>query len=500
MKRFTLAALSLLAGGLMTDAASVYAQQPALFQDTVASETPVTDTLDARLKALEQEIQILKARPVPEIKPAPIPDPLGMTGKWNNGLEFGSNNKAIKVHVGGRTQIDTVFWGNSHSMDNTGGITSQDAVNFRRARLRIDGTMYEIIDFAFEYDFANQFNVNPGTPATEANNAAVPAITDAWVNFKEVPMLGNIKVGNFKDPLGMEHLTSSRYLEFMERSVIQDLYTGAFNNGFTPGIMAWDTYDEEHGTWATGFFKNNTTIFGSGVGDGEYNWTSRLTYLPLYEDNGDYLIHMGVSGSIREPNNDAIRFRARPSLRNGPPSGLNPIFLDTGTFGSNQQDLLGAELAGNFGAFSFQTELMNSWTQNTIPSVGPLAGLNVGTGYSNSWYCEGLYFLTGETRPYDRKAGVFTRVVPKENFKWGKGLGAWQLGARYSRTDLRSTGIDGGQLQDVTLGLNWFLNPNMKIQTNYVWADGTGPAAGFGPTRGLNGTAHGIGTRLAIDF
>ena len=498
LNRFALATLSLLACGLVSDAAILYAQEPALFQDAPSQATPVTDTLDARLQALEQEIELLKARPVPEAK-KPV-DPLGMTGKWNNGIEFGSNNKAFKIHVGGRTQIDSVFWANNPSFNNTGGITDQDAVNFRRGRLRVDGTMYEIIDFAAEYDFVNQFNVNPGTPATESNMAVVPAVTDLWVNFKEVPYIGNLKVGNFKDPIGMEHLTSSRYLEFMERSPIQDLFTGPTNNGFTPGIMAWDTWDEENGTWATGFFKNNTNIFSNGMGDGEYNWTSRMTYTPIYEDEGEYMVHLGVSGSIRQPNNDVLRYRSRPSLRNGAPSALNPNFVDTGSaaFATNQQDMLGLELAGNYGSFSFQSELMNSWTQNTVPSIGPLTGVNVGSGYVNTWYVEGLYFMTGEHREYERKQGVFGRVKPHENFHWCNGIGAWQVGARYTRTDLRDTGIDGGRMQDVTLGLNWFLNPNMKIQTNYVWADGDAPT--FGPARGLNGSAHGVGTRLAIDF
>ncbi len=504
MQRLTLATLLLSACGLVSGAATVYAQAPVLEDSSATVPTPVTDTLDARLKALEQEMQALKTRPVPEIKPAPTPDPLGMSGKWNNGIEFGSNNKAFKIHVGGRTQIDAVFWNNDASFNNTGGITNQDSVNFRRGRLRVDGTFYEIIDFAAEYDFVNQFNVVAGSPVPENNFAAVPAITDLWVNFKEVPLIGNLKVGNFKDPIGMEHLTSSRFLEFMERSPIQDLYTGAFNNGFTPGIMATNTWAEENGTWATGFFKNNTNIFSNGMGDGEYNWTSRITCLPIYEDEGEVLIHLGISGSIREPNNnfdptkESLRYRARPSLRNGAPSALNPNFVDTGNFFTTQQDLLGLELAGNYGSFSFQSELMNSWTQNTVPTVGPLTGVNVGTGYVNTWYVEGLYFLTGEHREYEKKTGVFGRVKPDENFHWTKGTGAWQIGARYSRTDLKDTGIDGGQLQDVTLGLNWYLNPNMKIQTNYVWADGVPPT--IGPARGLNGTAHGVGTRLAIDF
>lgn len=495
MKRFALATFSLFASGLI--AQSTRAQDLAVFQEPApAQATPVASGLDDRLKALEQEIEILKARPVPE---APkTPDPLGMTGKWNNGMELTSNNKAFKIHVGGRTQIDSVFYNNSTSMNNTGGATNQDSVNFRRGRLRVDGTIYEIIEFAMEYDFTNQFNVNPGTPTTEANSAVVPAVTDAWLNFKNVPVVGNLKVGNFKDPIGMEHLTSSRFLEFMERTPIQDSFTGAFNNGFLPGIQAWDTFDEEHGTWACGFFKNTTNGFGNGIGDGEYNWTSRITYTPLYEEDGEYLLHLGVAGSVREPNNESLRYRSRPSLRNAAPSGFNPVFIDTTSFGASQQDMLGLELAGNYGSFSFQGEVMNSWTQDTVPGVGPLTGVNVGTARVYSWYVEGLYFLTGEHREYERKSGVFGRVKPHENFNWGHGTGAWQVGARYSMTDLSDKGIDGGKLQDVTLGLNWFLNPNVKIQTNYVYAYGNPPLSG--PLRGLDGAVHGVGTRLAIDF
>ena len=46
--------------------------------------------------------------------------------------------------------------------------------------------------------------------------------------------------------------------------------------------------------------------------------------------------------------------------------------------------------------------------------------------------------------------------------------GAWQVGLRYDWLDLNSGPIKGGQNQDVTLGLNWFLNPNARFQINYV--------------------------------
>src|SRR4029079_19633809 len=97
-----------------------------------------------------------------------------------------------------------------------------------------------------------------------------------YLNIGHIPVVGNLRMGHFKEPLGMEHLTSSRYLEFMERTFNQDAFTGAFNNGFSPGLMLWNTYDDEHGVWASGFFKNTTNVFGYDTGDGEYAWSSRV--------------------------------------------------------------------------------------------------------------------------------------------------------------------------------------------------------------------------------
>jgi phosphate-selective porin len=47
------------------------------------------------------------------------------------------------------------------------------------------------------------------------------------------------------------------------------------------------------------------------------------------------------------------------------------------------------------------------------------------------------------------------------------GHGAWQVGVRYNYLNLDDKGIDGGFLNDLTLGLNWYINPNMKFQWNF---------------------------------
>ena len=48
--------------------------------------------------------------------------------------------------------------------------------------------MYEVIEFACEYDFVNTSNVNPGTAAVNSNTVAVPAPTDLWITLTHYPL------------------------------------------------------------------------------------------------------------------------------------------------------------------------------------------------------------------------------------------------------------------------------------------------------------------------
>ena len=110
----------------------------------------------------------------------------------------------------------------------------------------------------------------------------------------------------------------------------------------------------------------------------------------------------------------------------------------------------------------------------------------------SGFYVYGSYFLTGENRRYNTKSGSFDMVKPKKNFKWGESLGAIELAARYSALDLADEDISGGRLQDTTVGVNWYLNPNMRIMLNYVHSEAD--------VRGVDGSADLVGMRFNIFF
>lgn len=527
----------------------------------------VTEAFDAqrrRVADLEARLAELESRSAPAIETIPPPEPkaataaaadaepdgkagakgaaqadeepeaphevgsdLAMPSTWNHGWQGETFQKDFRVKVGGRLQIDETAFSKGDGpaqAPSEGGLTPtlRNAVNWRRARLRVDGRMYEVYDWVGEFDFANQLNANAQTLPTEAGlgNYVVP--TELWLQMREVPWAGIIRVGNQKDPFGFEHMTSSRWTNFMERSYGQDLYEGPFNNGFVPAIRLLDTSDDERMTWSVAATKNTVNPFGFIANSSGNAAVGRITWLPYWEDDGRKLVHLGVSGRTSETVNDEVRFRARGDLRNGPPGPLNSIYIDSGLLTAPWMNQMGLEFVANNGPWSFQSEYFGCWLYDAVsdtrafsgsPSTNPNygtagfqpQGAPVGTYFTNSGYAEILYFVTGESRAYDRLEARFDRPVPRNNFyiiRDGGGRvrlseGAIQVGARYQYAGLSDGVINGGTLNALTLGVNWMFNPNSRLYFNYDFAyrDFTNNF-----NQNASGWITGFGTRLAFDF
>lgn len=464
---------------------------------------------------------------------------LKMSANWKDGLEISTKNKDFRVHVGGRTQLDTSWYSADQNLytspvasatlagklGNTGpaggfnrgiGNTYGDGMDFRRARFRIDGTMYEQIEWAAEYDFVNSVNI-------AGNAATVTAPTDLWWMFKETPIFQNVKIGNQKEAIGFEHMVSSRFLPFMERSYNQDAFYGGLFNGFEPGITSSGTYGEDDvGTFNVGVFKPTNNVFAYNSGTGDYALTARVTRLLMWADDGHQMVHVGASvrqATATRTNIGAAttatdvrfqQFRTRDALR----AGLSQNWPTPANITLTGDDMqwYNLELAAVSGPFTLQAEYLWSVLHNAqgvnstaTPTLGPVVG---NANYSGG-YIQTLYYLTGDNDHYGKKAGFFERVRPNENFFWMRGAdgnsvfskGAWQVGLRYDYLDLNDKGLNGGVLNNITGGLNWFMNPNMKLQFNYI---ATHRHTGFAPQPGNpfpgDGWVNGWGVRMAHDF
>jgi phosphate-selective porin OprO/OprP len=445
--------------------------------------------------------------PAKEPEFAEVGQDLSMTARWNNGLELATKDKAFRVHIGGRWQMDTSVLSAepqvNANLPGGGTATYRDGIDFRRARLRIDGRMYEQIDFAMEYDFVNGLRERIDGVAANDVHINVTAITDLWLQFTDTP-LGHLRIGNQKEAIGFEHIVSSRFLPFMERSYNQDTFYGGTFNGFTPGASLSHNYLDDRASWNIGIYKPTNNVFAFSTNDDDYAVTGRLTYLPLYEFEGRQLVHLGISGRHATTYDELIRYRTRDAIRAGV-STQWPVPADITVFGDTVQ-WINAEFAAVNGPWTLQAEwLVNFLSDAQRFAGGAAVGPNVDCLTYHGGYVQLLYFLTGESDTYSLERMAFDRMKPFENAfwvptDWGScfARGAWQVGARYNYLDLDDQGINGGKLHNLTLGLNWFFNPNTKWQLNYM-ATHRDVADTVAFPNG-SGWIHGVGMRFAQDF
>jgi len=403
--------------------------------------------LESQLKALQNELAKLKAeRAAPPVdkkqvetmvdkilaeRPSPELGPTDFRVFWKEGLRFETPNKDFSLKIGGRIYNDWGWMKEDSGVESSKGDLA-DGTEFRTARMYMSGSIYENIDYKIQFDFAKTEN----------------EFKDVYFGIRDFPF-GYLKMGHFREPFGLEEQTSSRFITFMERSL-----ANAFVPGRNTGFMLSSTALNKRATWAAGIFRQ-TGAWGGESSEGGYNLTGRVTALPWYEDEGTQLLHVGAAYSLRNPK-DTVQYATEPEAH------LAPDFVDTTALTANRAGVLGLECAWVDGPFSLQGEYMLADVDRSGSSSDPTF---------DGFYIQGSYFLTGEKRNYKTSSGTFDRVKPKENFRFGGGPGAWEAAVRYSSIDLDDSGVSGGELKDITVGLNWYLNPNTRIMWDYIRAD-----------------------------
>jgi phosphate-selective porin OprO/OprP len=484
--------------------------------------------------AAADDVTVYRLPPVAPERWEPYPDgspdaSTPLAARWRDGLCLESPGGAFGVRLGGRAQVDASAFTAGPGPDlpaADGGLNPPltGAANLRRARLRIEGRMHDVYEWVGECDFANQLTVfNEAFPTRTAEGPLV-ALNDFWLQIRDLPLAGTIRIGNQKDPFGFEHMTSSRWIGFMERSFAMDAFEGPFNEGFLPGIRLLDRSADGRLIWSVGEFKNTANPFGFASSSGGSLTTGRLVYLPVHSETEGRVLHLGVAGRTMGLNSlptridpetglptgplvRSVRFRSRGSIRNGPPGPLNSIYADSGLLAGDWQNMAGVEFAAADGPWTVQSEWFGSWLLDGVTTgVDPInsgrqppPGTPVGTVFYQGCYAEVLYCLTGERRRYDAVEGCFDRLLPDRPFRAGRGAGpgAWQIGARYNYLCLSDGEVNGGVLNGVTLGLNWILTPQARLVFNYDLTHRQYENLEGDSGRGL---INGFGTRLGFDF
>ncbi|MEI7459754.1 MAG: porin [Pirellula sp.] len=373
--------------------------------------------------------------------------------------------KLPNVTVNGVFQADAVAFNQSDASREAYGRVEGGA-DFRRARLSAKGAVSDRMDYFMQFDFGF---------------LGRPTFTDVWTDFKNVGPLGTVRVGQWKQPFSLEVVSSFRYTTFMERS--------SMFQAFTPfrhlGVGFYNNSDDLNWTWAASYFRTGQDQFGGSLStDGGNGGAGRITHLLWHcGPKGEDYLHVGMGYFLNAPPNERVRFRSIPEIfvgefvvPAGSPIGTTgsaapdvangtPAFVDTGIINrASLVQTVGLESLWVRGPISLQSEAMGCFVDTSTR----------GNAFLNGAYSQVGWFLTGEHRPYDRKAGAIDRVIPFHSVsKSGGGWGAWELAARWSYLDVTDRQIQGGVMQNMTTGLNWYVNPNCKCVFNYIhsWAD-----------------------------
>jgi phosphate-selective porin OprO/OprP len=443
-----------------------------------AGEPPTYEELTARLKALEGKASTTEKelKKLSEPKPAEKP-------------------KLPNVTISGVFQADAGAFSQTDASRATYGYIENGA-DFRRARLGAKGSVSDSMDYFMQMDFGF---------------FGRPTFTDVWADFKNAGPLGTVRVGQWKQPFGLETVSSFRYTTFMERS--------SLFQAFVPfrhiGAGFYNNSDDLNWTWAASYFRTGQDQFGGSLStDGGNGAAGRLTHLLWYDGpKGEDYLHVGAGYFLNAPPGDKLRYRSIPELFVGEfavptggaigtsgqpvPSVANgtPFFVDTGTIsGASLSQTVGTEALWVRGPLSWQTEAMGSFVDTAT----------VGNSFLYGAYSQVGFFLTGEHRPYDRKAGAIDRVTPFNSVsRTGSGRGAWELAARWSYLDLTDKQITGGNMQNMTTGLNWYVNPYCKCVFNYIhsWTDARPTANGnILSNNFISSQTDGFGIRCQLDF
>jgi len=281
-----------------------------------------------------------------------------------------------EVTFGGRIMYDMATWG-AEEFDNIG-------TEFRRVRIYSSGKMYGTVKYKLQLEFAG----------------GKIAFKDVFIELNKLPIKGNLRVGHFKEPLRLEALTSSKYITFMERGL-----PIAFAPERNTGAMYHTTFGEKLSI-QSGVFRNSDAFGNDKSATNNVNITSRITYLAI--SDGDKLLHLGISNSIRKNSDNDYGFSSRAENHMG--SELLSVEF---TNQVKDVNIFAGEMAYVNSSLSLQGEVVQT-TVNT--EIGQ--GNTPFTHEIISYYGQVSYFLTGENRPYKSSLAEFFRMlfeIPKCN-------------------------------------------------------------------------------------
>jgi len=356
----------------------------------------------------------------------------------SKGLRFKSADGNFKFKLGGRIHADSSFHHGDNFMDANGNpIEANDGTEIRRGRMVFQANFFKDWDYITQVDFAdNQVSVK-----------------DMSIKYKGLGFM-EVVVGQHKQAFSRELQESSNDLLFIERSLATAITGTTVDRAIGLNLFSYnDTTTAQLGIYGDTVAANKRKTHA----DEGWSVSSRITHAPLYDPKGSKIINLGINGNYRKPD-DAGDVSGKPLKLATESTHMSNLNLVSASISNvDNYKMIGGDATAVFGPVSFGGEYTHIWIdrKNGEPSLA-----------FNGWFGEAAWSLTGESRNF--KKGEFNRISPTKEFSFSKGTwGAWELAVRYSEVDLNHHQFKGGEMALFSVGLNWYINQNVRLMAGY---------------------------------
>lgn len=454
------------------------------------ADQPAIKQLDQKVKILERKLEVEKEVATENAKKTPKVD------VGPEGLRFTSADGDHTVRIQAAIQTDAKIFmdDNAPSNPTTGasplpgglpnGVNLADTFQLKQARFGIQGTVFKYFDF----------NVLPDW------GKGASFLQYAYLDARYLPY-ASLSVGKQKTPLSLERLQGDSDGTFLERGYPTQLASNRDVGVMLHGSFAKPgdkvVYGGVNPIDSRNFFNYQLGVF-NGSGD---NGTSANLNDSANQDTKDYIgrifahpfqksgisvlegLGVGVAGSYSAPNqsttvlNNLVSANGQNTIVNYTSVGANA----TGLSADGTHWRVYPQAYWYYGPFGLMGEYALSSQQLQATKTGTNAKTAHLTEKNQAWQIWASYVLTGEDVN-------FQGVRPRQPFDPFNGnWGALQAVARYTELDISDNVFQNQGVNNTTanrfvfldpsksvshasgwaLGLNWYLNRNITIRSDY---------------------------------
>ena len=387
--------------------------------------------LDQQVKIVDRKLELQQTSTHEETLRRPVVD-VGPEGFFIH-----SQDNSYNLRIGGYMQADGRFYLSEPKPNGSEFL-------IRRLRPYFEGTVGKYYDFRFMTDF--------GQGATTLQDAY--ADIHYWSQFR-------LRVGKFKEPVGLERLEEDRALKFVERglptALVPDRDLG-FN--FHGDLFA------QRLEYALGLFNgtpDNTATADSDNNDGK-DFAGRIFVHPFADTSLEYArqLGFGIAGTYGDERSTTIDSTYKST-------GQNVFFTYAkGVIAAGPRYRYSPQFDYYWRSFGLLGEYVQNTQRLLLPSSKTAAHPQPIS--NQAWQLAATYLVTGEDATYGQ-------VKPRRDFDpIGGEIGAWELAARVGQLlidrdvyqyGLASQSTSSLEAFEWALGVNWYLNPNVKMQFDY---------------------------------